>query len=524
MGRCGRGGRLHGLYPNSPLFGTHSFSSSFCLPSHSFLNMVLAAAWIPLSLAALALADPIHVPLARRTTGRRAKDVSRYPAAGDFVRSKYGFETMASKLRKRGETVGMQLTNQDYDSSYIGTISVGTPSQSFPMIMDTGSSDLWLASSSCSGCPSDTPEFTSSSSSSFKSNSSSTSSSGHGGGSNGEVSITYGSGDVQGSLGTDTVSLAGQTVSSQTFLVVDTVSTNLLDGNVTGIMGLAFQSLAATGAVPFWQALISQGSLSNPEFAFYLTRFVDDESAETEEPGGTFTIGGVNGSLYSGDITYYDLTDSTSPTYWTLTISGITVDGHSVSLGSSAANAAIDTGTTLIGGPSDAVAAIYDQIEGAEALTGQYSGYYAFPCSTKPNVTIAFGGQAWPINAADMNLGAVNTAGTYCLGGVFVLSEGSNVPSDSNSLTWVVGDTFLKNVYSVFRASPAAVGFAALSTNAGGSGSANGSSGGSSSSSSSSSNSSNAAALIKPTNGPALAAGLAITLLTSVFSGVMVLA
>lgn len=244
--------------------------------------------------------------------------------------------------------------------------------------MDTGSSDLWLASSSCSGCPSDTPEFTSSSSSSFKSNSSSTSSSGHGGGSNGEVSITYGSGDVQGALGTDTVSLAGQTVSSQTFLVVDTVSSNLLDGNVTGIMGLAFQSLAATGAVPFWQALISQGSLSNPEFAFYLTRFVDDESAAEEEPGGTFTIGGVNGSLYSGDITYYDLADTSSPTYWTLTISGINVNGNSVNLGSSTANAAIDTGTTLIGGPSDAVAAIYDQIEGSEALTGQYSGYYAF--------------------------------------------------------------------------------------------------------------------------------------------------
>lgn len=70
-----------------------------------------------------------------------------------------------------------------------------------------------------------------------------------------------------------------------------------------------------------------------------------------------------------------------------------------------------------------------------------------------------------------MNLGAVNTAGTYCLGGIFVLSEGSSVPSDSSSLTWVVGDTFLKNVYSVFRQTPAAVGFAALSTNAGGTGS-----------------------------------------------------
>ena len=91
-------------------------------------------------------------------------------------------------------------------------------------------------------------------------------------------------------------------------------------------------------------------------------------------------------------------------------------------------------------------------------------------CSTKPNVTLAFGGQAWAIDSADMNLGAVNSAGTYCLGGIFVLSEGSNVPSGSNSLTWVVGDTFLKNVYSVFRQTPAAVGFAALSTNAGGTG------------------------------------------------------
>ena len=72
----------------------------------------LASGLIPLSIAAVALADPIHVPLSRRNTGRRVKDVSRYPAAADFVRSKYGFETVASKLAKRGETVGIELTNQ----------------------------------------------------------------------------------------------------------------------------------------------------------------------------------------------------------------------------------------------------------------------------------------------------------------------------------------------------------------------------------------------------------------------------
>ena len=91
-------------------------SPSLLPPSSPLLHYIamvrLASGLIPLSIAVAAFADPIHVPLTRRTTGRRVKDVSRYPAAGDFVRSKYGFETVASKLAKRGETVGIELTNQ----------------------------------------------------------------------------------------------------------------------------------------------------------------------------------------------------------------------------------------------------------------------------------------------------------------------------------------------------------------------------------------------------------------------------
>jgi cathepsin D len=34
----------------------------------------------------------------------------------------------------------------------------------------------------------------------------------------------------------------------------------------------------------------------------------------------------------------------------------------------------------------------------------------------------------------------------------------------SNGPGWIIGDTFLKNVYTVFRANPASVGFAALAT------------------------------------------------------------
>ena len=38
----------------------------------------------------------------------------------------------------------------------------------------------------------------------------------------------------------------------------------------------------------------------------------------------------------------------------------------------------IDTGTTLVGGPPDAIAALYAQIPGSAALTGQNAGYYTY--------------------------------------------------------------------------------------------------------------------------------------------------
>ena len=55
------------------------------------------------------------------------------------------------------------------------------------------------------------------------------------------------------------------------------------------------------------------------------------------------------------------------------------MNGNSVSLTSGSASfAAIDTGTTLVAGPQDAIAALYAEIPGSQALTGQNQGYYSF--------------------------------------------------------------------------------------------------------------------------------------------------
>lgn len=81
-------------------------------------------------------------------------------------------------------------------------------------------------------------------------------------------------------------------------------------------MGLGFQSIASSGATPFWQSLAeTDGALDSPLFAFQITRFTNDSNAESLEAGGTFTLGAVNSSLYTGDIDYQDIPDG-APGYW----------------------------------------------------------------------------------------------------------------------------------------------------------------------------------------------------------------
>ncbi|KAI1795502.1 acid protease [Ganoderma leucocontextum] len=417
-------------------------------------NVFAAVAATPLHVP-----PPLHIPLTRRSPHRNAS-IERFASHADFLRQKYGYKTTSTLVNRAGQTVGISIIDQQADSSYLGQLTVGTPAQTFKVVLDTGSSDLWVAGTQCPSCG-QTPPFDPNQSSTIKQLTDAT-------GRSQTVTINYGSGSAAGILAQDTVSMAGFTVNPQPFLVVEQMTSGLLQGDVSGIMGLAFQSLASTQATPFWEQLMNNGQFASPEISFWLARHLDDQNAAQETSGGVMTLGGQNSSLFTGDIEFNTLSNANSPSFWMLELSGATVQGKSVSVPTgSAAASAIDTGTTLIGGPSGAVTAIYNAIDGAQPLGGQLQGFWAFPCNAKVEVALAFGGKAWPISDADMNLGTVQA--NMCLGGIFDLNLGSNVGSGGGNPVWVVGDTFLKNVYTVFRANPPAVGFAQLSTAAGGS-------------------------------------------------------
>ncbi|KAF8593697.1 acid protease [Ceratobasidium sp. AG-I] len=318
------------------------------------------------------------------------------------------------------------LVDEEDDLLWAGTITIGTPGQSFLIDFDTGSADLWVPSSSCtsSGCSPHKKYTASSSSTSTKKT--------------GTFSISYGDGSTaSGPIYTDTVTVAGLSATSQYFSPVTSESSSFSSDPEDGILGLAFSSISAIGQPTLIETLYSQGKISSPTFAFRLAT-----------SGSELYLGGVDTAKYTGTITYAALT---SKTYW------LTTGSSSVgsTLGYSGAMI-IDSGTTIIVGPTSTVATWWSKVPNYAACSTSVcgtTGYYTYLCASPPTVSFTFNGKSFTIPSADFNLGTADNAGTRCVGAIVGTS---GVPDNA----WIVGDTLMKQTYTIFDETNSRVGFA----------------------------------------------------------------
>jgi cathepsin D len=171
-------------------------------------------------------------------------------------------------------------SHSSHRSEWYGEIDVGTPPAGFSVVLDTGSADLILAEPNCNGCQSDTPGYQPSSSSTSSASSQ-------------NFQITYGSGSAAGkrsvdfsivvfddshqtddtfslfvgTLVSDVVSIANYTEQSLTFAACSTLN-NIVDGELSGILGLGFKTIASSGATPLVQGLSQDGKLPEQVFGF----------------------------------------------------------------------------------------------------------------------------------------------------------------------------------------------------------------------------------------------------------------
>ncbi|XP_015274005.1 PREDICTED: cathepsin D-like [Gekko japonicus] len=311
------------------------------------------------------------------------------------VRNRFGQSGLpiADLLRRGGLRAGKppnasvthQRLHNYMDAQYYGDIYIGTPKQRFTVVFDTGSSNLWVPSSKC--CLAHLACWVHSHYRSLFSCTHEADKS--------KFEIHYGSGSLKGFLSRDV---------------------------------LTFFNL-------------SHSSLST--------------NYESQDHGGEITFGEINHDSYEGDIHYHAVKRKA---YWEIKMDKVTVDTHtkekcwpwkmfdksSGKICKDGCNAIVDTGTSLITGPSEEIRALHEALGAEHAFGGQY----LIDCekmSTLPNVTFYLSGKPYTLTPDVYTLKVTQMKMTACVSGFMSL----DIPAPTGPL-WILGDVFLRQYYSIY--------------------------------------------------------------------------
>jgi saccharopepsin len=133
------------------------------------------------------------------------------------------------------------------DVADFAEISLGTPEQEFKVVLDTGSSNLWVPSQQCTSIACFLhKKYDSSASSSYKANGS-------------EFEIRYGSGSLSGIVSTDTLLFGGLKIKNQLFAeATEEPGLAFAFGRFDGILGLGYDTISVNHIPPPFYELINQ--------------------------------------------------------------------------------------------------------------------------------------------------------------------------------------------------------------------------------------------------------------------------
>ncbi|NXK64569.1 CATD protein, partial [Sylvietta virens] len=366
-------------------------------------------------------------PSMRRILREAGSEIPDMHAITQAIKYKLGFAEEHSPTP--------EILKNYMDAQYYGEIGIGTPPQNFTVIFDTGSSNLWVPSVHCSmldiACMLH-HKYDSSKSSTYVKNGT-------------KFSIHYGTGSLSGFLSEDTVTVGGLVIPHQTFgEATKQPGMTFIAAKFDGILGLAYPRISVDSAEPFFDNIMKQQLIKENVFSFYLNR---DPSGI---PGGELILGGTDPKYYTGEFSWYNVTRKA---YWQIHMDSVGVaDKETVCQGG--CEAIVDTGTSLITGPTKEVKKIQEAI-GAKPLI---KGEYMIPCEkvpTLPNVTMTLGGKPFVLTGEQYVLKLTAQGQTICMSGFSAL----DIPPPGGPL-WILGDVFIGPYYSVFDRDHNRVGFA----------------------------------------------------------------
>ncbi|KAG8077459.1 hypothetical protein GUJ93_ZPchr0007g3156 [Zizania palustris] len=318
--------------------------------------LLLAAAVLQALLAAPA-EGVIRIELKKRSVDEIGRIAGRLAGEDSqrLLARRHGFLSndatgAASKAAAAAEGDIVALKNY-LNAQYYGEIAIGTPPQTFTVIFDTGSSNLWVPSSKCHlsiACYFHS-RYKAGQSNTYKKNGKS-------------ASIHYGTGAISGYFSLDSVKVGGVVVKNQDFIeATREPSITFMVAKFDGILGLGFKEISVGNTVPVWYNMVSQRLVGDPVFSFWFNRHADDGQ------GGEIVFGGIDPNHHRGNHTYVPVTRKG---YWQFDMGDVLIGGKSTGFCASGCAAIADSGTSLLAGPTAIITQINEKI-GATGVVSQ---------------------------------------------------------------------------------------------------------------------------------------------------------
>ncbi|KAJ6549499.1 aspartic peptidase domain-containing protein [Mycena sp. CBHHK59/15] len=370
---------------------------------------------IPLSLI-LAVFDAVHavkLPFYVRTTST---------------------STGTRKLGRRSVAI-----SNNGNAEYISNITLG--GTNIPVILDTGSSDLWVSFPGTAPTTTDLGK---------------------------SLSLSYAVGSASGNIHTAQLQFDNYTVDNQAFLLVANASSFSTDSAFNGLVGLGpnegslIQAKIDSAA---GDTMLNRIFQQNKTTSNYITFLLDRKNDPSQTLTGQFTIAEpVTG--------YENITSQTKlnvetvhkiledQQHWqALTDKDHTVvgpDGSVISISSIVPKApdgqlvaVFDSGFTFSQVPRDLSDAIYGRVQGAVYDTK--NEWWTVPCGQELNLTFFFGARhsrvIHPLDVVDDNFKILDSSGNHvCIGAFQPITSAFSL---FGNFDMILGMTFLRNAYTL---------------------------------------------------------------------------
>jgi len=375
-----------------------------------------------LCLGALAL---LALSVEARWASLRSSSIAR--GTKGFHREMFLFnkQTVHHKTRNKMGHMSALAVEVVHKTAYWGTVKVGTPPQEFKVIFDTGSGNLILPAKSCDmpGCNPHKKYSPDDSTSASKVTNE-----------KGEASteISFGTGDITGDYYKDQFCLGDSMCTEIRFIGSTQQSPEpFSETPFDGILGMGFKDLSMGEGFNIVDDLNGVASqLPQSTFAVYLT---DDGASE-------ITFGGYRPELIASDIVWAQVTHES---YWQVQVEDITFNNANTGLcGGSGCQVAVDTGTSMLAGPSDLV----DKLSSKLGAKDDCSNFMMLP-----KIGFKIGNKVLNLSPDDY----MDKDGGECSFSLMAL----DVPPPKGPL-FIFGDPFLRRFVTIYDRQGPKVGFA----------------------------------------------------------------